>query len=252
MIKEKILVVGFGGHAKSIIDSILSQDTYDISGYTDVTDKADSKLKYLGDDSNFKSIYENLGVTKAVIGIGFLGKSTLRNKIYLQLKSIGYELPCIIDPSAIVARDAKIGEGTFIGKKATVNSNSEIGLCNIINTGAIVEHDNRIGDFSHISVGSVLCGNVSVGNNSFIGANSTVIQGVSVGNNVIVGASSVVLKSIQDNVTAYGVINNINNTLGGIGFIYIILLINLFLFNLNFILRLCLQRKVAGEFFYYG
>lgn len=98
----------------------------------------------------------------------------------------------------------------------------------------------------------MLCGNVSVGNNSFIGANSTVIQGVSVGNNVIVGASSVVLKSIQDNVTAYGVINNINNALGGIGFIYIILLINLFLFNLNFILRLCLQRKVAGEFFYYG
>lgn len=61
----------------------------------------------------------------------------------------------------------------------------------------------------------MLCGNVSVGNNSFIGANSTVIQGVSVGNNVIVGASSVVLKSIQDNVTAYGVINNINNALGG-------------------------------------
>lgn len=217
MIKEKILVVGFGGHAKSIIDSILCQDTYDIAGYTDVSEKADSQLKYLGDDSNLKSIFEELGVAKAVIAIGFLGKSTLRNKIFLKLKSIGYELPSIIDPSAIVARDAKIGEGTFVGKNATINSNSEIGLCNIINTGAIVEHDNRIRDFSHISVGSVLCGNMSVGNNSFIGANSTVIQGVSVGNNVIVGASSVVLKSIQDNVTAYGVINNINNALGGGG-----------------------------------
>ena len=34
--KEKIVLIGFGGHAKSVIDSIEASGEYKIAGYTDI------------------------------------------------------------------------------------------------------------------------------------------------------------------------------------------------------------------------
>ena len=36
---EKIVIVGFGGHARSVADSIIRQGKYEIVGYTDTDDK---------------------------------------------------------------------------------------------------------------------------------------------------------------------------------------------------------------------
>ena len=85
-----------------------------------------------------------------------MGEDDIREGVYDRLKQIGYRIPIIADPSAIMADGIQIGEGTFIGKRAVVNSNAKIGKMCIINTGAIVEHDNDIGDFSHIAVGGTL------------------------------------------------------------------------------------------------
>lgn len=200
---EKIVVIGYGGHAKSIIDSIHAAGEYEIVGYTDTEDKQGA-LRYLGTDDKLKSIFES-GVHNAVFGLGYMGNSRLRDKLYENVKSIGFALPAIIDPSAVIALDATIGEGTFVGKRAVVNADSRIGKMCIINTGAIVEHENKIGDFSHIAVGAVLCGNVRIGVHCLVGANSTVIQGLEIGEGSIIGAGSVVLSNIKDNITAIGI-----------------------------------------------
>ena len=39
MTMEKIVVIGYGGHAKSVIDSLKAIGEYDIVGYTDIEDK---------------------------------------------------------------------------------------------------------------------------------------------------------------------------------------------------------------------
>ncbi len=199
---DKIVIIGFGGHAKSVIDSIRSTREYELVGYTDIEDKHGA-LAYLGTDEALKAIYES-GTHNVTFGLGYMGKSSLRDRLYEHVKSIGFNLPVIIDPSASIALDAEIGEGTFVGKRAVVNADSHIGKMCIINTGSIVEHENEIGDFSHIAVGAVLCGNVKVGDHCLIGANSTVLQGVSVGKNSIVGAGSVVLSNVGENVTVVG------------------------------------------------
>ena len=115
-----------------------------------------------------------------------------------RLKEIGFNLPVICDPTAIVASDVTIGEGTFIGKGVILNSESKIGKTCIINTGAIVEHNCQVGDFAHVSVGTVLCGEVSVGRAAFIGANATVIQGRKVGDGCIVAAGEVIRKNVMN------------------------------------------------------
>ena len=197
---EKIIILGKGGHAKSIIDAIEAQGKYEIAGYvvnSDVNIKELGDYPIIGKDEDLKNIFRQ-GCRYAAIGIGFLGKGELREKLYEVLKEIGYSLPVIYDPTAIVSKKAVIGEGTFIGKRAVVNADVKIGKMCIINTGAIVEHDSQVGDFSHISVGTVLCGNVCVGCGAFIGANATVIQGRSVGDKCIVGAGETVRKNVTN------------------------------------------------------
>ena len=197
---EKIIILGRGGHAKSIIDAIEEQGKYEIAGYIvndDVHIEEIEDYPIVGKDEDLKNIFQQ-GIRHAAVGIGFLGKGAVREKLYRTLKEIGYSLPVICDPTAVVSKKAVINEGTFIGKRAVINADVKIGKVCIINTGAIVEHDSKVGDFSHISVGTVLCGNVSVGCGAFVGANATVIQGRSVGDKCIVGAGETVRKNVMN------------------------------------------------------
>ncbi len=204
---KKIILLGCGGHAKSIVDAIESQGEYEIAGFVDAqnNDFLYRNYKVIGDDKILKEIYSS-EITNAFVCVGFMGNGTVRNNLYQNLKNIGYNLPVIIDKTATIATDAQIGEGTFVGKNAVINSASAIGKMAIINTSSVIEHDCSIGDFSHISVGTVLCGNVGVGAESLVGANSTVIQGKQVGNKAIVGAGSLILRNVTDGETVVGIV----------------------------------------------
>lgn len=171
---EDIILVGFGGHAKSVADCIERQGIYRIVGYTDFCEH-ESKYTYLGSDEVLQD-YFNKGVKRIALGIGYLGTGELRQRIYNHLKDIGFSFPIIMDPSAIVSENATIGEGTFIGKNAVINSEANIGKMVIINSMALVEHECIVADFAHVAVSAVLCGQVEIGEAAFIGANSTVIQ----------------------------------------------------------------------------
>ena len=201
---EKVVVLGYGGHAKSVVDCVLEAGEFEIAGYTDVEDKKVAGIKFLGRDDRLEEIFRG-GIKKAVIGIGYMGNSSARDKLYNRAKEIGFEFPVIKDSSAVVAEDVIIGEGSFVGKRAVVNAGASVGKMCIINTGCIVEHEDVIDDFTHVAVGAVLCGNVSVGNHSFIGANATIVQGVRVGSNVMIGAGAVVIGSVEDGLKVAGV-----------------------------------------------
>lgn len=205
MNKEKILLIGMGGHAKSIIDSLEANQYYEIVGFIENNKKGIGYKGYpiLGTDAELETYYKK-GIKKAFIAIGFMGKGTIREKIYDKLKEIGYQLPTIIDKTAIFSKNIEIGEGCFVGKGVILNSEVKIKKMAIINSGAIIEHECQIEAFSHIAVGSVLCGNCQIGEHTLIGANATVIQERKIGSHVIIGAGSVVIQDIDSNIIAYG------------------------------------------------
>lgn len=202
---EDIILLGFGGHAKSVIDCIERQGQYRIIGFLDRDDQYTISYKnydVIGVDDDLERFYHQ-GIRNAFVTVGFMGQSSVRNRLYERLKQIGYRVPNIIDPSAVIAQDAVMGEGNFVGKLAMLNADVRIGNMCIINSGAMIEHECHVGDFTHVSVGTVLCGNVQIGNNTFVGAGSTLIQGIKVGNDCIVAAGTTVRKNIEDNKMAY-------------------------------------------------
>lgn len=204
--KEPIILIGGGGHAESIIDSIRTQEHFEIAGILDNNQTINTEIlgvKVLGNDSNLTDYFE-MGIKNIVLAIGSIGNTEPRRRLYGLCKKIGYQFPNIMDKSALVPESLKIGEGNFVAKGAIINSRVTIGNACIINTGAIVEHGCVIEDFVHIAPGSILCGNVRVEEDAHIGAHSTILQNVSIGKHTIIGAGSLVLKTIPPNQLAYG------------------------------------------------
>lgn len=201
---QDIILIGCGGHAKSVVDAIESMSQYRIRGFVDreLHDFEYRGYKVIATDEELLSLFEK-GVRNAHIAIGYMGKKDIRPVIFESLKRIGYELPVIADSTAIIAKDAELGEGCFISKKTVVNAGAIIGKNVILNTGSIIEHECKVGDYTHVAVNATLCGNVMVGTGSFIGAGATVIQGIEIGNNVLVGAGSLLRENVGNQKKVY-------------------------------------------------
>lgn len=206
--ENKIVLIGAGGHCKSVIDAVIRSSKYSDIVITDSVVTSGSKIlgcKVVGNDNILPKLH-NDGFERAFVTVGSIKDCTVRIKLVKMAKKIGFDFPIIIDPSAQVSKYAKIGDGTFIGKNVVINADAQIGEHCIINTGAIVEHDCIIKDFCHISVGAILCGNTVVEKQTFVGAGTTVIQGSSVGRNSVIGAHSTVLRNVGNDITGYGLL----------------------------------------------
>lgn len=203
---KDLILVGGGGHCKSVIDSIKSKNEFNIVGILDTKEKlgqALNDIKFIGTDEDYLKFF-NKGIKYAFITIGSIGNTIVRENVYYNLKKIGFHIPIIIDDSSIVSKGCFIDEGSFIGKGVVINTDVNIGKNCIINTRSIIEHDSVIEDFVHIAPGSVLSGNVFIGEKTHIGTNSTVIQNIRVSNNCLIGAGSVVISDISCGKKAYG------------------------------------------------
>lgn len=203
---KKILLVGGGGHCKSVLDSLLELNEFSKIGIIDIKENMGKEIlgvSVIGCDDDLPELFAD-GYNYAFVTVGSIGNPKLRLKLFNILTDIGFEIPNIIDPSAVVSRHVKMETGIFVGKNAVINAGSTIQKGVIINTGAIIEHDCIVGIFTHIAPGSVLSGEVQTGKNTHIGANCVIKQQIKIGSDTIIGMGSVVIRDIEDNIIAYG------------------------------------------------
>jgi sugar O-acyltransferase (sialic acid O-acetyltransferase NeuD family) len=196
--KEKIFLIGGGGHSKACIDVIEEEGKFQIAGIIDRPERLGESIfgyKIIGIDDDIENL---LSIIKHVlITVGHIKSSDLRKKLFNQIKKSGAKFPVIISPKAYVSKHAAVGEGTIIMHGAVVNAGALIGKNSIINNLSLIEHDVEIGDHVHISTGARINGNCTVGNNCFVGSGSILNQGVKIVDNVIIGSGSLVRKSIN-------------------------------------------------------
>ncbi|MFA6761004.1 MAG: acetyltransferase [Sulfuricurvum sp.] len=172
--KEKILLIGGGGHCKSVIDVIEQENRYEIVGIVDTKENIGKKVlgyEIVACDDDLARLFETC--KNAIITVGHIRSNTTRVRLFEGLKSIGFELPSIISPLAYVSKHSSIGEGTVVMHHALINANAKIGKNCIINSKALIEHDCIVEDNCHISTASVLNGGVIVRENTFFGSNAT-------------------------------------------------------------------------------
>lgn len=201
MNKKSIYILGYSGHAYTVIDTALSKG-FDILGYFDDSKKESNpfSLKFMGSENtlDFKRLVNEIPCFPAI------GSNAIREKVFALIVQNNIQQEILIHRSAVINSLVKIKNSTLVNAGVVINSMSTLGLGCIINTNATIEHDCQISDFVHIAPGAVLAGNVSVEKSSFIGANSVVKEGIKIGENVVIGAGSVVLENIPDNQTWVG------------------------------------------------
>ena len=200
---KRILLIGGGGHCHSVIDSIIRTGYYDEIGIVDDKEGHYDGISVVGQDKDIGSLRSN-GWEYAFVTVGSIGDTTTRRRLYSMIKEEGFNIPSIIDPSAILADSATVAKGSFVGKGAIINSVCRIGECAIVNSGAVIEHDCTIGSFAHVSSGAVICGDVKIGDDTHIGAGSVVRQSVIIGSGSLIGVGSVITKDIPDNMKGFG------------------------------------------------
>ncbi len=134
-----------------------------------------------------------------------IGNNSTREKIYNKVKSSALKIITLIHPSAIIAEDCHIGEGSVLMPLVVVNTLAHLGKGTIINTHSCVEHECKLSDFVHLSPHVALGGNVCIAQRAHIGIGTSIIQGISIGNDTIIAAGSSVIQDIPQKVMAAGV-----------------------------------------------
>ncbi|MFZ3091395.1 MAG: acetyltransferase [Nitrospirota bacterium] len=204
---KKIILLGGGGHARVLIDLIIGCSEYDIAGILDPQIEKGTEVSgiiVLGSDDMLSELFDR-GIKDVCIAVGSIKDNNKRWMLYEKVKQIGFSVPALIHPKAVIAGDLQISEGVQIMAGSVIQTGSSIGENTIINTGAVIDHDNKVGRHVHICPGAVVSGGCIINDSAFIGAGATVIQGIRIGKNAIVAAGSVVINDVPDNSTVIGV-----------------------------------------------
>lgn len=194
---KKVIIIGASGHGKVIADIVLKSKDI-LVGFLDDGILVNTDIlgyEVLGKTEDLK----NYPDCEFVIGIG-------NNKIRKRIaETYDVNWYTAIHPTAVIAMDTVICEGSVVMANAVINTSAQIGQHCIINTGAVIEHDNFIEDYVHISPNATLCGTVTVKEGTHIGAGAIIKNNTSITSNTIIGAGCVVTKDIIEEGTYVGV-----------------------------------------------
>ena len=191
---NKLILIGASGHGKVVAD------TAKLCGYTNIVFLDDHA--HASECSGFPIVGKSTEAPEGDIFVS-IGNAVVRKKLMERYRE--RKKPILIHPSAVIADDVEIGQGSVVMAGAVINPGVKIGQGCIINTLSSVDHDCTIGEFCHIAVGAHLCGTVCVGNNTWIGAGATVINNINICGECMIGAGAVVIRDITEPGTYVGV-----------------------------------------------
>jgi len=204
----QVVGIGAGGHAKVVIEVLELMGIHELVGLLDSNRELWGTevlgVPVLGDDGLLPDLYQQ-GVRHAFIGVGGVGDTRPRRRLYEEVRQTGFQMVDAIHPQAVISPSVNLGHGPTIMAGAVINAEVQLGDNVIVNTGAIVEHDCILGDHVHVSTGARLASTVQVGEGAHIGLGASVRQCVRIGRNAIVGAGAAVVEDVPDNVVVVGV-----------------------------------------------
>lgn len=200
---KNIIIVGAGGHARVVIDAAENVGL-NILGILDIEYKNQNEniLGYdvLGDFS----VIERYDCKDVMVMIA-IGDNKLRSQYFYRALKLGFFLPAIIHPTAIISKHAYLGMGVFVNAGVIINAKADIHDNTIINTGSVIDHEVFIGKHCHIGPGVKIAGRVQIGDYAFVGIGASVIDKITIEENVIIGAGSVIIENIESNSTVVGI-----------------------------------------------
>jgi sugar O-acyltransferase (sialic acid O-acetyltransferase NeuD family) len=190
---KEIILIGGGGHCKSVIDVIEQEGRFEIAGIVDKPELLGTNIlgySVIGNDSDLEDLTKIYQY--AIVTVGQIKSPSIRIKLFNLAVEVGFVLPSIISPNAYVSRHSTIGDGVVIMHDALINAGSMIGDNCIINSKALIEHDCQISKHCHISTNATINGGVIVESGCFVGSGVITKESVTIRKNSFSKAGSLV------------------------------------------------------------
>jgi sugar O-acyltransferase (sialic acid O-acetyltransferase NeuD family) len=128
-----------------------------------------------------------------------------RFTVEAQARALGlHSFPSLVDPTAVIARSAAIGEGSVVNAAVVVAAGATVGRFVHLNRSASVGHHSVVDDYATLGPGCVLAGQVQIGRGAFIGAGAVCAPHVSIGPNALVGAGAVIVRDVPAGAVMVG------------------------------------------------
>lgn len=176
---EKLLLVGAGGFGRVVLEHASSQ--YDCAFLDDGDASVVNGVSVIGKTSEMEKFFPEYKLLLVTIG-----NNTIRERLYKEAATFGYNFPNIIHSSAYISPYASIGVGCMILNNAVVQNNAKIGDGCILNPGVEAHHDSTIGNYCLIYTNSVIRSLTHVGDRVWIGSTATIPTGATVPNDAII------------------------------------------------------------------
>ena len=173
---RKLLIVGAGGHGRSVAEAVLAGGCFSLTGFLDDAYPQLARvwdIPVLGPANDFGRWRETADC--AVVAIG---NNTVRETITEYLRMAGFDISVVIHPRALVSPSAVIGAGSVVMAGAVVGTDAHLGEGAIANFGAVIDHDCRVGNYGHLGVNAAMAGGSVLGAFAFMQAGSALGFGV--------------------------------------------------------------------------
>lgn len=174
----RLLVVGAGGHGRSVAEAVLVGDVFQLAGFLD---DAASDLRQVWDRPLFGRTTDIASCRAyADVAIVAIGNNRLREELCHRLSAAGFDLVTVIHPKAFVSPTAVIGAGSAIMAGAVVGTEAQLGAGVIVNSGAVVDHHCRVEDFGHLGVNAGMAGGSILGRGAWMQAGAVLGYGAKI------------------------------------------------------------------------
>ena len=191
---DPLLLIGCGGHARSLIDVVESSGCWHVFGLVGLPAQVGEEVlgyPVLGCDQDLHSLRHQC--TNVLLAIGQIGLSTHRQRLAAELEDLNFVMPAVVSGRAHVSCHSKLGSGVSVGHGVIVNAGARVGDFCILNSNSLIEHDAVIGNHCHISTGVLVNGGTRVGDNSFIGSGAVLRDGLNLPPRTVVSAGKRVM-----------------------------------------------------------
>lgn len=170
MNKSRLLVVGAGGHGRSVAEAAELTGQFEVVGFLDDSLPVGEPVlgvAVLGPVASMD--HHRATADQAIVAIG---NSAVREKLMQQLAEASFEWATVVHPRAIVSPSAVLGAGSAVMAGAIVGTEARLGVGAIVNCGAVVDHHAKVEDYGHLGVNASMEGGTLLGRSAWMQAGS--------------------------------------------------------------------------------
>lgn len=198
MEKKKLVIIGVGETADIAYEYFTNDSSYEVVGFA-VEKQYKNIEKFKGQDvicvEDINEIFPKDDFY-LFVAISSSKLNTVRQRIYENMKNLGYSFATYVSSHAFVWKNVEIGENSFVFENNTLQPGVKIGNNVILWSGNHIGHHSFIGSNSFVSSHVVISGYCTVGENVFLGVNSTIINNIKIGDYSFVGAGALIQKDV--------------------------------------------------------